>query len=50
MVYCHDQDASNEPEVFDVVFIAETRVWVHLQCVVVTVEDGEWGEGRDGER
>ena len=53
VVYRHGQDASDEPEVFHVVFIAETRVWVHLQCIVVTVKGGDGGgegeRGRDRE-
>ena len=33
----HGENSANEPEVFNVMFIAEPRVRVHLERVVVTV-------------
>lgn len=38
----HGKNASNETEVFQMVLIAETRFWVHLEGVVIA----EGGGGR----
>ena len=48
MIYSHGHSSSSEPEVIQVVFTTESRVWVDLESVVVTVWGGGGGGGGGG--